>query len=113
MPGSEGDMRMPFHFSLAGSFGGRNNISRGPVQLSFVEPFFVAGQVVEAIFLVKNVGLSRFFAARVTPKNDRPVHLCGNLGAALGVDAIGFALAALLGLGDGEEEDRAKQSRKD
>jgi hypothetical protein len=75
--------------------------------------FVVAGQVVEAIFLVKNVGLSRFFAARVTPKNDRPVYFCGDPGAALGVDAIGFALAVLLGLGDGEKENRAKQSRKD
>ncbi len=65
----------------------------------------MTGEVVEILFLLENVGLRVLFAAGKTPKNDRAIHLCGKLGAAFRVDAIGFALATLLGLYAGCEAD--------
>src|SRR5882762_6414858 len=59
--------------------------------------FVVAGEVVEILFLGEEVGLRNFFAAGEAPKNDGPIGLRRELGAAFGVDAIGFAFAALLG----------------
>ncbi len=58
--------------------------------------FIVASEVIEIFFLLKDVGLGNFFAAGEAPKNNRPIGLCRQLGAAFRVDAIGFALAAPL-----------------
>jgi hypothetical protein len=59
----------------------------------------VAREVVEVVFLAEDVGLRGFFAAGEAPQEDRGIHLRGEFRAARGVDAVGFAVAALLGLG--------------
>jgi hypothetical protein len=59
----------------------------------------VAGEVVEIVFLRENVGLRGFFAASKAPEKDWGIDLCGEFGAASGIDAVGFALSALLGSG--------------
>src|SRR2546430_289401 len=48
------------------------------------------------IFLRKNVILRDFFSAREAPEDDGRVNLGSQLRAALGVDAVRFAFAALL-----------------
>jgi hypothetical protein len=60
----------------------------------------VASEVVEVVFLLENVILREFFAACKTPEDDRSVDLRGQFGAASGVDAVGFALAALLSMNE-------------
>jgi len=57
----------------------------------------VAGEVVEVLFLREDIGLRGFFAASKAPEKDWGIDLGGEFGAASGVDAVGFALAALLG----------------
>src|SRR5205807_6979204 len=61
--------------------------------------FVVTGEVVEIVFLRKNVSLRDFFAAGEAPKNDGGVHLSGEGGATRRVGGVGFAFAALLGGG--------------
>jgi hypothetical protein len=56
----------------------------------------VTGEIVEVFFLRKDVGLRRFLAASETPEEYRGIDLRGDFGAAIGVDAVGFALASLL-----------------
>src|SRR5262249_9055511 len=58
--------------------------------------FVVAGEVVEIVFLRKNVGLGDLFAATEAPEDDRAVAMGNERGAAGGGDGGGFALAALL-----------------
>src|SRR2546429_1036716 len=58
--------------------------------------FVVPGQVIEILFLRKNVILRDFFSAREAPEDDGRVNLGSQLRAALGVDAVRFAFAALL-----------------
>jgi hypothetical protein len=70
----------------------------------------VAGEIVEIFLLLENISLGNFLAASETPKNDWPVDLRRHLGAAFGVDAVGFALAALLGRRAGGEANEAEQS---
>ena len=57
----------------------------------------MAGEVIEIIFLGENVGLGEFFAAGKAPEDDGAFRLCGEVGAACGVGAVGLAFAALLG----------------
>jgi hypothetical protein len=59
----------------------------------------MAGQVIEIFFLGEDVSLRGFLASGKAPKNDWRFNLCGELGAAFGVNAIGLAVAALLTLG--------------
>ena len=79
----------------------------------------MAGEIVKIIFLGENVGLRNFFAPSEAPQDYRAIGLRGDFGAALGVNAVGFAFAALLGVelrsarcgechdrGDGEKCDR-------
>ena len=96
-------------------FGGRKSISCGPSHVAPVSGtcagassgqddeagrfFVVAGEVIKVVFLREDVGLRGFFAASEAPEKDRGIDLSGELGAARGVDAIGFALAAFLGVG--------------
>ncbi len=61
--------------------------------------FVVTGEVVEIVFLRKNVSLQDFFAAGEAPEDDRGVNLSGEGGTASGVGGVGFAFAALLGGG--------------
>ena len=92
MPGSDGDMRMPFHFSLAGSFAGRKrwrSQSRSRVRRRLPRwpafpgrqdderraLFVVPGQVVEILFLGENSSLRRLLAPGITPEHDRSVDL--------------------------------------
>jgi len=56
----------------------------------------VAGEILEVIFLREDVGLRFLFPAGVAGENDRPIHLREEFAAALGIDAVRFALAALL-----------------
>jgi len=58
----------------------------------------MAGEVVEVVFLRKDVGLREFFAAGEAPEEDWGIDLRGEFGAASGVDAVGFAVAAFLGV---------------
>jgi hypothetical protein len=58
--------------------------------------FVVPGEVVKIFLLSEDVSLGRFFAAGVAPEDDGGVGLRGKFGAPLGVDAVGFAFAALL-----------------
>jgi hypothetical protein len=58
--------------------------------------FVVPGQVIEILFLRENVILRDFFPPREAPEDDRRVNLGSQLRAALGVDAVLFAFAALL-----------------
>ncbi len=62
--------------------------------------FVVAGKIVKILFLAReDVGLRDFFAAGKTPQNDGDVGLRGELRAALGVNDVRFAFAALLRMG--------------
>ena len=74
----------------------------------------MAGQVIEIFFLGEDVVLRGFFATGKTPENNGAIDLCGELSAALRVDAIGFAVAAFLsaGQGSGAIESEANQSRQ-
>ena len=63
--------------------------------------FVVASEVIEVVFLREDVGLRGFFAAGEAPEKDRGIDLCGEFGAACGVDTVGFAVAAFLGAGGG------------
>src|SRR5208282_2813169 len=56
----------------------------------------VAGEVIKVIILGENISLREFFAAGEAPKNDRAIDLGGELGAAIGVNTVGLAFAALL-----------------
>ena len=60
----------------------------------------MTSQIVKVLFLLENVGLGKFFVPGKAPQNDGTIHLGGELGATRGVDAVGFALAALLGAGE-------------
>jgi len=101
MPGSEGDMRTPFHFSSGDSLAGRKkSFARNVREIALLPRgkddhsgafFVVAGEVVEIFFLGKDVGLRNFLAAGESPKNNRRIGLCRELGATFRVDAIGFA----------------------
>src|SRR5690242_18794777 len=75
----------------------------------------MAGQVVEIFFLLEDVGLRRFLAPGETQENDGAIDLCGEHGAALRIDAIGFAVAAFLGAGGrrGAASREAEQNRQD
>ena len=70
----------------------------------------MAGEIVEILLLLKDIRLGDFFAAGVAPQDDWAVDLSGKLGAALRVDAIGFALAALLSLRARGEANQAEQT---
>jgi len=72
----------------------------------------VASEVVKILFLGKDVGLGNFLAAGETPEDDRPIGLRRQLGAAFRVDAIGLALAALLGSRGSRNVSQAEQSPK-
>ena len=58
----------------------------------------MAGQIVKIIFLRENIGLRDFFAPGKAPQHNRAIGLRGESGAPFGVDAVGFALAPLLGV---------------
>jgi hypothetical protein len=73
----------------------------------------VAGKVIEVVFLREDVGLRGFFAAGEAPEEDRGVDLRGKFGAAGGVDAVGFAVAALLGLRWRGKSSEAQQNQND
>ncbi len=47
----------------------------------------MASEIVEILFLLKNVGLGEFLAACEAPENDRPVGLGRKLGTAFSIDA--------------------------
>jgi len=79
MPGSEGDMRTPFHFSFCGSLREKKCFARNIRDIALLTRgkdnqagafFVVAGEVVEILFLGEEVGLRNFFAAGEAPKND-------------------------------------------
>ncbi len=57
----------------------------------------MAGEVIEIIFLSKDVGLGELFAAAEALENDGAFAFRGEGGAASGVDGVGLAFAALLG----------------
>ena len=117
MPGSLGDMRTPFHFSLRASLGGRKKISRAPDQSSFLALcasegkqdqsgffFIVARQVIKILFLGENVGLRFFFFAGIAEKDDGSIDIGSEFGASRSIRGIGLAFPALLGEGGDEGE---------
>jgi hypothetical protein len=89
----------------SGFLGGKNNQAG-----AF---FVVAGEVIEIVFLSEDVGLRGLFAAGEAPEEDGRVDLRGEFGAARGIDAVRFAVAAFLGLRLGGQRCEAQENQRD
>jgi hypothetical protein len=75
----------------------------------------VPAQIIKIFFLLKNVGLRRFFASCEAPQDDWAFEVCGELGATGGVDTVGLAVSALLRASRGRSQASGErnQNRQD
>jgi hypothetical protein len=75
--------------------------------------FIVTCEVVKIVFLLEDVILGELLAAGEAPEEDRGVDLRGEFGAAGGVNAVGFAFAALLSIGQRRRAKRGDEESDD